>query len=121
MCSGAAFPAWQAQSIVSLVQERLAAPVLLIVDTRSASNQSHSLAARLRSKRLAWNIYGRLFVNRTARSTAPVNLEHILGTVPRIHCTPRTEKGSGEYFDDKDVAQIGTHRLDFILRFAFGI
>jgi len=49
-----------------------------------------------------------------------VDMTTDFANVPVLHCTTRAE-GFSEYFSDPDVNAIKSYRLDFIVRFGFGI
>lgn len=121
MCAGPVFQAWQADCIKAITDQGLARPVLLIVDASDPAESRKPLFDRLRSRRLAWNLFNRLFVRHRSRSVHSVDLASVLKDVPSIRCKARKGKGSGQYFEERDIETIREHRPDFILRFGFNI
>ena len=101
----------------------LATPELLIVDTaeprRSSRGEKFKKAISLDGN--LWHLQNRLFPVRNIPAYRTTALESCLAGVPRMACAV-TRKGKwSEYFTAEDIARIGEHRLDFILKFAYGI
>jgi hypothetical protein len=119
MCTGLAFPKWQAQAIQRLIERGDAEPALLIVrrDDETAPKPSGTLA-RLTKPKALWRLYR---AKNEPSALRPVDMSEELDRVPQISCAPIRKGKFSEYFSSYDVARIKEHDLDFILRFAFGI
>lgn len=101
----------------------LATPVVLIVDDaeprRSTWIEKLNKAVRLNGN--LWYLHNRLFPINKIPSARTKPLEESLANVPQLRCAV-TRKGKwSEYFSEQDIAAIRELRLDFILRFAYGI
>ena len=101
----------------------LASPELLILDTANPRRSS----VREKLKRVVslngtlWHLQNRLFPIHDIPAYRTKPLDECLPNVPRLRCVV-TQKGRwSEYFSPEDIALIRNHRLDFILKFAYGI
>ena len=122
MCRGTTFPAWQARCIEELLSVEGVEPALLVVNGRVPPRTSAAAAIRRRLRRrdLAWALYKRAFVAGRSAVTRPVDLTERLAGVASVTCRTVPDRG-GERFTQDDVDEIRRYRLDFILRFDFGI
>ena len=123
MCHGTTLATWQARCLEQLMALDGVEPRLLIIDAdHQLPGTGKRRLGRLGDLRLlAWRLYGRLVDYPTAVSSKPVDLGHRLDHLPTVHCHMTRPDPYSEYFSDADVASIREHRLDFILRFAFGV
>ena len=120
MCSGTRFPLWQAEVIRQLGRVG-AHPQLLLLDGR-VEDKRLDWFRRIRSAsshQLFFRTYRKLFVH--PRSHRTVDLSQALRDVEHLRCTPVRKGKYSEYFRDEDLEKIRAFRLDFLLRFAFGI
>jgi len=118
MCNGMVFQRWQADALNEL-NEHGHHLVLMIRDSRRPPGTSR-LRNLLKKK---WNTLPYTFLeNRMFKPVAkmPVNLQKQLQNVETLSCLVE-KKGYSEYFNDPDIGAIREFRLDFILRFGFGI
>ena len=118
MCNGTVFRRWQAEALTRLIDHGHR-PALLIVDARETSEKP--LFLRLLRKR--WGTALFFFIDRRIFSPTekdPVNLEKELSGVASIRCKV-VKRGVSEYFAEDDLNTVRDYRLDFILRFGFGI
>jgi hypothetical protein len=101
----------------------LATPQLLILDTAEPRRNS---AAEKFKKAIAlngnlWHLQNRLFPVHDIPAYRANPLDDCFPNVVRL-CCPVTRKGKwSEYFSQEDIGRIKEHRLDFILKFAYGI
>ena len=123
MCSGTSFPAWQARCIRALIDSGHAEPALLIVNETppQATTGWRKLLRRIARRDLLWAAFLRLFVVGKARASRREDLSAELAGVPVIGCRVRREGKFSEYFSDEDVEVIRAGKLDFVMRFEFGI
>ena len=69
---------------------------------------------------MIWQLYS-YFSGRRSKAAQKVSLAARLKGVPEIECMVRKEGRFSQFFSDADVNEVKAHRLDFILRFEFGI
>jgi len=117
MCSGTSFAAWQAECIRDLVDSGSAVPALLILD---GGAKIPSGRRRLGSSTL-WHAFNNRWSGPRSRSLRTTDLTDLLAGLPRLTVEPIRKGRFSQLFADGDVRTIEEHRLDFILRFAFGI
>src|SRR6516164_4730911 len=101
----------------------LATPELLILDTSNPRRSSvqEKLKKAVSLNGTLWHLHNRLFPIHDIPAYRTKPLDECLPNVPRLGCAvTRTGKWS-EYFSPEDIARIRNHRLDFILKFAYGI
>lgn len=124
LCNGKTFSKWEAECIESLMNSGVAEPVLLIVNGNPPLPPS-SLLKRLAgikpSGHLIWRLFNRFYVNRKSRATAQTDLSSTLEAVKVLTCKTEKKSKFSEIFHDDDMRQIRELKLDFILRFGFGI
>ena len=123
MCFGDELPA----AFAKCVDEILAVPgvelSLLIVDASAPVRTP--LWRKL--KRLVslngglWALAKTICPMRKLPCNRPTDMTDGFRGVPRILCIPARKGTFSQYFSSADVAAIREHKLDFILRFAFGI
>jgi len=118
MCNGFTFQKWQADIIISLINNRIQ-PSLLIVDNRPPEKKNlYSRIKKYPYSKLIFRIYTRYFFRPEVKN--PVNLYSQFKEINSIKCTV-IKKGFSEYFSDDDITIIKNNHLDFILRFGFNI
>ena len=121
MCMGYRIQRWQALCIRELLNIPGVEPALLIVPEKDRTNgkagktkqRSLDVSGRLYRK------YIKLFVRQKA--VYPEDLSTELRGVPTLHCKTIRKGKFSEYFNSEDLTAIQAYKLDFILRFAFGI
>ncbi|HEY5011815.1 MAG TPA: hypothetical protein VIK61_03805 [Acidimicrobiia bacterium] len=123
MCSGTVFDAWQGRCLEALLALDGVEPGLLIIDARDRpSHRAIDRFTRLaRSENLLWKGFNDGFVARRSEALRKVDLGAAFASVPQLECRVTKRGRWSEIFADADVEAINDHRLDFILRFAFGI
>lgn len=121
MCLGRTFPAWQAETIGSLLEIPGVSIDLLIVQERSPETEGKFARILGDPKHLLWNLYNKGIVQRRSVASRPVDLSEKLAATSEIRCTPIRVGKYGERLSDEDVDTIKDHNLDLLLRFSFGI
>jgi hypothetical protein len=123
MCAGDQLPAAFAASVRELLEIEGVEPALLILDVEPSRRTSilEKIKTLFRLKGLLWAAYRRLYPLHRLSCYRPVDMSQTLAGVPRISCRVIRKGTFSQYFQAEDVAQIREYRLDFILRFAFGI
>lgn len=101
----------------------LAIPELLILDTaeprRSSPAEKFKKAISLNGN--LWHLQNRLFPVHDIPAYRTSPLDDCFPKVPRLSCSI-TRKGKwSEYFSPEDIARVKEYKLDFILKFAYGI
>ena len=123
MCTGDQLESAFAASIDELLKIDGVELALLIVDADRPARSS--LVTKL--KRLAslkgnlWALFQRLFPLERLPCYRPRDMSAVFAGVDRIRCRVTRRGRFSEYFRPEDVERIRSYRLDFILRFAFGI
>lgn len=123
MCFGDELPA----AFAKCVDETLAIPgvelSLLIVDAgvpvRTPLWQKLKKLVSLNGG--LWALAKTICPMRKLPCNRPTDMTDVFRGVPRIRCIPGRKGMFSQYFSSADVAAIREHKLDFILRFAFGI
>jgi len=118
LCNGTIFQQWQFDAIKLLVDGGHRCR-LLIVNANPVSRQSFSekLIYYPYSKFLCRVWFRYLIKPASKRNT---DLNDFYQGVPQISCIT-SGKGISQYFSEPDVEQVKSYKLDFILRFGFGI
>jgi hypothetical protein len=124
MCTGMAFPAWQAACIEELLESGLAKVALLIVDGSPGAPRRSMMRRALgaaHDRHMLWKQYRRLVVMRRSLAYRRRDMSARLSGLPSITCEVERRGKFSEFFAAPDLARIRDHDLDFILRFGFGI
>jgi len=117
MCNGSHFPKWQADVIKKLLSHKNIQCRLLII------NQDHSILdrlKRLKPNNFLWFIYS-LYLTLISKANRSVDLTSLLAKVSHLPVHPITKGKYSQYFNSSDITKIKSYKLDFILRFGFGI
>ncbi len=121
MCLGRKFPAWQAETIKSVLKIPGASIDLLIVQDLATERAGRFSRLVAEPSHLLWNLYNKGLVQRRSVASRPVDLASELADTPEIRCTPVKVGKYGERLSGGDVETIKDSNLDLILRFSFGI
>lgn len=124
MCNGTTFPAWQVKAIKKLLDHPQIELGLLILDQRKATSAGLSTWEKVKQlpvRQLFWKIYQTFYVKKVAAAYRQEDLSDGMENTPKVHCQVVKKGKFSEYFASEDIATIKSHRLDFILRFGFGI
>lgn len=122
MCNGLQFPAWEAECIRSLCQ--VAEPVLLLID-QGAEPERVGFFAKLKKllfdPGMLWTLFLRRFGNRGSKALRKIDMTEELGGLEQREVVTINKGRFSRYFPEEDVAAVKKSRVDFIMRFAFGI
>lgn len=126
MCESTTFAAWEAECLERLVALGNASLALLLIDKRAEDRRARAgpvgrVRSLLRSDRILWLLYERLFVDGRIKALERVDWSARLRGVAVLACDVSRRGKFSEYFSASDIEIIRGHGLDFILRFAFGI
>lgn len=121
MCLGRTFPAWQAETIRSVLEIPGVSIDLLIIQERAPAAVGKLARILGEPKHLLWNVYNKGIVQRRSVASRPVDLTNELAATAEIRCTPIKVGKYGERLADEDVDAIRERDLDMLLRFGFGI
>jgi hypothetical protein len=126
MCNGTTLAAWEAACVRRLLAVDGVEAGALIVEKpppRPAVHRPLLKKAKtlLTSRKKLWLLYERLFVEGRIPALESVEMPLALADLPRLECETVRQGKFSEYFGDEDLARIRALKLDFILRFAFGI
>ena len=120
MCNGATFRTWQASAIEQLCALEGVRCELLIVDDTPRLGLGARIRKQGKFRNLLWLTY--LALNqRRSKAMRSVDLSTLLKGVPEIRCKVRQKGKFSQYFEKQDLEAIRENKLDFILRFGFGI
>jgi hypothetical protein len=123
MCRGTTFPTWQARVLESLLAlDGVEAALLIVEDTAQggALPWHQRFLGRLRRRSILWAAYSR-YVERRSVAQRPIDLSDAMASVPAIQCRVERRGRFSQYFSTSDIEAIRSQKLDFILRFAFGV
>lgn len=119
MCSGTTYSKWQAEAITKLLANKNVECSLLIVNNDRFSVLKNILG-RFKFNNIIWYIFS-FYLELTSKSSKRVDLTKLLSGISSIGCRVTKKGRFSHYFNKKDIATIKDYRLDFILRFGFGI
>lgn len=118
LCNGNYFQKWQLETIRLLIENGHSCS-LLIVNANPVHGQSfREKVTGYPYSKLLIRIWFRFLMNPDAKTL--VDLTTAFPGLPEIKCLT-SKKGYAEYFNDSDIQSIKSNKLDFILRFGFGI
>lgn len=129
MVDSTTLDAWQARCLKDLLAIPGVQLALVIVnhghlgerDPGSLRSKLSKLAAPIRHGWFLWTVYYLTWVKRRVPALEPVDMSAILASVPTLNCQVELRGRFSEYFQPVDVESIKAQRLDFILRFGFGM
>jgi hypothetical protein len=123
MCSPSGLTEFAQKCIQNITRDGLAEPVLLIVDqsVEKPSSAKEKLRKSVRLNGNLWYLQEKLFPlsKIPAYQTRPLN--ECLPGLERIDCETELKGKWSQYFKAEDIETIRSYKLDFILKFAFGI
>lgn len=114
------FPKWQHDAILSLIKNENICCELLIINSEMNSRNFISKIKQLKISTIFWQLYS-YYIGRKSEITKRISLIEELSDVERINCIVNKKGKYSEYFKEDDVDFIKKKKLDFILRFEFGI
>ncbi|MBT4516297.1 MAG: hypothetical protein HOC78_00160, partial [Candidatus Komeilibacteria bacterium] len=114
------FPKWQADAITLLIDNKQIECSLLIQNGLEKPRNFSSRLRLLKYNSFLWQIYSYI-LGRRSIATKSVSLSKELSKIPKIVCNVLKQGNFSEFFNRNDVEHIKSYKLDFILRFEFGI
>ena len=98
-------------------------PAVLLMDARARHARVFPENATIGSqnKNIFWPLYTRLIGLESGGALEFADASPELADVPQISCSVHSRGKDSEYFNDEDVNRIREYKLDFILKFAFGL
>jgi hypothetical protein len=123
MCSGPELSGFERECLLRILEVPGVELALRIVNATppQASSASRRLQKLLRIRGALWPAFQILFPWRTATAHQRRDGADVFGGVPEVHCRVTTKGKWSEYFAEADIARIREARLDFLLKFSFGI
>lgn len=123
MCSANGLTEFARKCIANITKDSLAEPALLIIDpsVNVPSSARQKLRKSLRLEGNLWHLQSKLFPVPRIQAYQMQPLEACMPGIARMVCKPELKGKWSQYFLAEDVAEIQSHNLDFILKFAFGI
>jgi hypothetical protein len=127
MCKGRRFKQWQANAIKTLLENKQIECHLLIIDSRISADKTVQSSNVLRPFKTLFILLSDLFqsfmffTGKKFQSNKQVDMVPIFTNTPEVACQIIKKGKFSEYFKDSDISEIKKYKLDFILRFGFGI
>jgi len=119
MCNGTTLQEWEASCLRRLLAIDNVAVALVIINDQEGPRTWFDKIKQIPHQRLFFHLYRRYFIK--PQACRPVDLSELFKHVPAMHCKIIKRGKFSQYFKDTDVRTIRAYKLDFILRFAFGI
>jgi len=127
MVKGNVLETWQAECINALLKSGVAELELLILpenEGREKRSLKQKLLKHMKPSSLnkaLFLLYNKICVRRRSRAHKKQDMGVVFSFVEKITCRTFKKGKYSEYFEAEDVDRIKSYKLDFILRFAFGI
>jgi hypothetical protein len=123
MCSPEGLTDFARNCIDNVMRDGLAEPALLILDGVPPKKSSLGEKARkaLKLNGNLWYLQSKLFPQSNIPVFRRTSLDELFPRMDRIICEPQLKGKWSQYFSPADVERIQDARLDFIVKFAFGI
>jgi hypothetical protein len=118
LSNGKTFQKWQLDSIRLLVEGGHSCKLLIVNANRVQQQSFREKIIQYPYSKMLCRVWFRYMIKPEAKKE--VNITDYYSDLPEISCSTAS-KGFSEYFDNKDVDRIKSFKLDFILRFGFGI
>lgn len=112
MCNGPFLKKWQYDAIKKLLELEDVELSLIIENSQSAS-------PNITFGNIPFYIYKKLLVRPDCLKKTYI--KNLFTDVKRLKCSTNRKGKFSEYFKEDDIATIKSYKLDFILRFGFGI
>ncbi len=118
LCNGNIFQKWQLESIRLLIEAGHTCRLMVVNANTVAEQGFWEKLAHYPWSKLLCRAWFRYRIKPEAKSDVDINT--LLPGLPALHCVT-TNKGISEYFSPADVEYIKSCKLDFMLRYGFGI
>jgi hypothetical protein len=120
MCEEQGLADWQVRCIEQLLRiEGVEAALLIMKDGESGVSPNRSVQRS--GRKLLWRSYRRFILDRKSSAAKVVPWPSFMENMPVKRCGVEAVGLYAERLQARDVAEIREHKLDFILRFGFGI
>jgi len=118
LCNGNYFQKWQIETIQNLVLGGHTCSLLIVNGNPSLEQSLKQKLINYPYSKLLIRVWFRYIMKPEAKLMADIN--DTLPGIPEISCLT-SRKGYSEYFEASDIETVRSHKLDFLLRFGFGI
>jgi hypothetical protein len=118
LCNGNTFQQWQLETIRNLVSGGHSCALLIVNANTFEKPGLRQKIVQYPYSKVLYRVWFRYLMKPEAKKS--VNITDFYTNLPELSCST-TRKGYAEYFDTKDVETIKSCKLDFMLRFGFGI
>ena len=118
LCNGNIFQQWQLESIRLLIEAGHTCRLLVVNNNKVQEQGFVDKWLHYPWSKLLCRVWFRYRIKPEAKN--PVDINTLLPGLPALHCIT-ARKGISEYFSPADVEYIKSCKLDFMLRFGFGI
>ena len=110
---------WQLEVMERLEEENIADLTLIVRKEPKTKNSYKKIKNRKGS--LLFRLYNKFYVKKKSHKLKPVDTKEFFAKVPVQVCEIEKKGNYSEYFSESDIAVIKEAKLDFIIRFGFGI
>jgi hypothetical protein len=117
LCNSLALQKWQANAIKELLDNPAFEAKLIVVNANTPKKEPYY------KKIFSSTLLFRQYENRILKVPAkqPVDMAADLENIPQLKVKTLTKGKYSQYFSDEDITTIKAAKLDFIIRFGFGI
>lgn len=114
-------PEWQVKCIRKLLKLNYVKLRLIIFNNNSKSKDLSILKKiRMNKKFLLFELYQKIFISKS-KAFKKINCVKLFQNIKTLKCKTTKKRLYSQYFSNEDVKEIRSYKLDFILRFGFGI
>ena len=110
---------WQIDALETLEQDGLAELVLIVKKKQDVL--SKNAFSRRFDRSFLFKFYNKFYIKNRSPVLKINNISEMFSDVRVMDCEIRKEGKYSEYFSDEDIYQIREEKLDFMIRFGFGI
>lgn len=119
LCNGNQFQQWQLEVVRLLISGGHSCELLIKNDNQVKQQTLRDKIQHYPYSKLLYRIWYRFAMKPESKKLADISAEY--AGLNEILCSTTRPKGISEYFSEEDVGKIKGYKLDFILRFGFGI
>ncbi len=121
MCKNTYFSKWQAETIRKLLKNKqIECHLLIINESNSFFERLRILSKKVKFRNLFWLAFS-LYSESISKTSKKLNLTSQLKGIPVIECRITRKGKHSEYFSNNSINKIMSYKLDFIIKFEFGI